>query len=174
MSSIQRSAPYDARQVANFLLDRAENAGVQLSVLKLLKLLYFSYGWYYVSTGRPLFHNPIEAWEHGPVVRAVWTEFGGRGDKVIETRATYLDLVSGERLIAPAVLDDGDATQIWHFAREYLDHTAWQLSELTHDPQSPWYRAYHSLDGTANLGMRISAGAIREYFTNSMSSPILS
>ena len=60
---------YDARAVANFLLDHADARGLSLTQLMLLKLLYFSHGWYLNRFKSPLVENEFEAWEHGPVIR---------------------------------------------------------------------------------------------------------
>ena len=43
---MQQSAPYDARAVANFLLDLADERSVPLTQMSLLKILYFAHGWY--------------------------------------------------------------------------------------------------------------------------------
>jgi uncharacterized phage-associated protein len=42
-----------------------------VSNMKLQKLLYFAQGRFLAQNGIPLFDNPIEAWNHGPVVREV-------------------------------------------------------------------------------------------------------
>lgn len=42
--------------------------------LTLQKLLYYAQGWCLAETGRACFPEAIEAWKHGPVVRAVWRE----------------------------------------------------------------------------------------------------
>ena len=52
--------------------------------LKLQKLLYYSQGVHLVLNDRvPLFMEPIEAWDYGPVVPPVYREYKGRGLEII-------------------------------------------------------------------------------------------
>ncbi|AKK11133.1 Panacea domain-containing protein [Corynebacterium uterequi] len=56
--------------------------GVQGKV-RLQKLCYLAQGWHLAWQGRPLFDDPLEAWVHGPVSKAVWrsTTYGeGNGE----------------------------------------------------------------------------------------------
>jgi uncharacterized phage-associated protein len=170
--AVSSSAPYDARQVANFILDNFCPDRFQISSMKLLKIIFFVYGWYYSTYEKKLFHNPIEAWEYGPVVRAVWSEFSESGKAPVKGRASFLNLASGLWQEAPSTLTAEDADFVLQTTREYIDHTAWQMSDMTHAEGSPWYEVWHSQALSANLGMRISDGAIREYFANRVNSTI--
>ena len=55
------SAPYDARQIANWFVTRAKQDANVLSVTTLLKLCYIAHGWHLELLGGPLFNNRIEA-----------------------------------------------------------------------------------------------------------------
>ncbi len=157
-------APYDARNVSNLILDVYQARGQSVSVLKLLKLLYFCYGWTLVSRDYRLFHNPILAWKSGPVVRCVWDEFKGRRES-IDGRARILDLQTGKREVASAVLASGDSALVGAIALGYMNFSAWTLSEATHEANSPWHVAWHSVDESANLEVRISDVEIRRHFS---------
>ena len=74
-----------ATHIANFILDSADRDGVQdVSILKLLKLVYIFFGWSAVL--RPdseyLFSDPIEAWKYGPVVPSLYYELREDGAKI--------------------------------------------------------------------------------------------
>src|SRR5450631_518283 len=57
-----------ARAVADYFLSLVdEEAGDSLSNLKLQKLVYYAQGFSLALTGKRLFDEAIEAWEHGPV-----------------------------------------------------------------------------------------------------------
>jgi uncharacterized phage-associated protein len=169
---IRCEAPYDARQVANFVLDEFVRRDHSVTLLKLQKILFYSYGWYIAANKKKLFHNPIEAWKYGPVVRVVSAELSGGGDAPLSRRATFLDLKSGEKVVAPAALLAEDGEFVSAIVSEYLHIGAWALSEMTHEQASPWFSVWHSVGGSANLGMRISDDEIFAYFVNHVRLPI--
>ena len=67
--------PHDARAVANRLLQLAEEDGNQLTVMQILKLVYFCHAWTLALYDRPLIEQPIEAWRYGPVIPDVYHSF---------------------------------------------------------------------------------------------------
>jgi hypothetical protein len=70
---------YDARQIANWFIERSSREGRPLSIMSLLKLAYISHGWRLEMQNRPLFHNRIEAWQHGPVIPDVYKTLRPQG-----------------------------------------------------------------------------------------------
>ncbi|MGH6962497.1 MAG: Panacea domain-containing protein, partial [Dongiaceae bacterium] len=70
--------PYDARAVANCLLDYADSKSSEITLLTLMKVIYFAHGWHLARFGQPLVTNHFEAWERGPVVRVLYDEFKDR------------------------------------------------------------------------------------------------
>jgi uncharacterized phage-associated protein len=54
--------PFDSKAVANEFLKLAEQDGVKLSPMKLLKLVYFAHGWHLALKGEPLLNERVEAW----------------------------------------------------------------------------------------------------------------
>ncbi|AVW92216.1 Panacea domain-containing protein [Celeribacter baekdonensis] len=62
---------YDARQIANWFVVRAQREGRTLSIMSLLKLTYIAHGWHLEMQEVPLFSNRIEAWQYGPVIPEV-------------------------------------------------------------------------------------------------------
>ena len=69
--------PYSSEKIANFFLGLAQKEQVELTPLKLQKLLYFAHGWHLVldSDGDPLLDEDIEAWKYGPVVPSIYHKF---------------------------------------------------------------------------------------------------
>ncbi|WP_292636368.1 Panacea domain-containing protein [Novosphingobium sp.] len=155
---------HDARQVANFLLDCAEERGVKLTNMSVLKHIYFAHGWHLASYGQPLISNRIEAWEYGPVVRAVYDAFKTHGSGPISSRAEMTDWETGEVLIA-----QGNFTpEISNFLKSvliyYSGFGAFELSDLTHVRGGPWDKVWNALDGKVRLNMAISNESIRKHF----------
>ena len=52
---------------------------------KLQKLCYYAQAWHLAFTDKKLFANDFEAWAHGPVCRALWSELKDYGFNNIET-----------------------------------------------------------------------------------------
>src|SRR5689334_20980325 len=82
---------HDARAVTNFFLDRAERAQAPITIMTLLKVLYFSHAWYLAKYRRPLIAQPFEAWRHGPVNRVVYDQYKESGNEPITKRAVSFD-----------------------------------------------------------------------------------
>ena len=76
------SAPYDARQIANWFVIRARQDENVLGLPTILKLCYISHGWHLELLGGPLFDNRIEAWRIGPIIPDVNHSFRKQGVNV--------------------------------------------------------------------------------------------
>ena len=118
----------DARQVANWFVTRARQDGRSLSIMSLLKLTYIAHGWYLESRNEPLFPNRIEAWQYGPVVPEVYSDFRRQGIRV----HTPVNTVT-EYPFTPE--DTALLEQVWEI---YGSLPAFRLSDITHVPNGPW------------------------------------
>lgn len=58
----------DGREVANYILDYANDNGIPMINLGLQKITYFCHVWFLISVGKPLIKQNFEAWEFGPVL----------------------------------------------------------------------------------------------------------
>jgi uncharacterized phage-associated protein len=126
---------YDARQVANWFVERARKDGKSLSIMSLLKLVYFAHGWNLAFNKAPLFSNRIEAWQYGPVVPDVYRDFRGQGVNVSKPLPSYLGSLSESTV--------GLLNEVY---RVYGKLPAFQLSDLTHVRGGPWHVAWE-IDG---------------------------
>ena len=122
--------PYDARQIANWFIQRAADEGRHLSIMSLLKLAYIAHGWRLEMLDQPLFENRIEAWQHGPVIPDVYKAFRPQG---IVPRA----ILTGY----PAPIDQADTEFLEQIYKIYGHMSPFRLSELTHEPGGPWETA---------------------------------
>lgn len=121
-------AKLTAQDVANYFLSLVEeDCGDGISNLKLQKLLYYAQGFNLAITGKPLFDEPILAWQHGPVVRIVWRHYSLHGANPLP-RPKKFDL---SKFDAPTKELLGD---IWEI---YGQFSAWKLRSLTHG-EKPW------------------------------------
>ena len=70
------SKPAKALEVAKYIVYIANRYGELITPLKLQKLLYYAQADYLVKhNGTPLFEEPIEAHEDGPIVQSVYEFF---------------------------------------------------------------------------------------------------
>lgn len=115
----EAGSPYDAREVSNFVLKLANGSGRALTQMSLLKIIFYAHGWYLASKDKPLFRQPVEAWEHGPVVKVVRDAFKEFGSKPIDRMADRLDLETGELVAVSDWLEKDDET----FVESIFDNT---------------------------------------------------
>ena len=157
-------APYDARAIANFLLDVADERKLACTQLLLYKLIYFAHGWYLSFFDKPLVRQDFEAWKRGPVVKVVRDEFRAFKKNPINIRAQRLDIYTGKREIVEPILDDNDRRFILQVFNSYYHYGAWNLSEMTHEAGSPWDSLWNSPEPIGRLALRIKNREIKAHF----------
>jgi uncharacterized phage-associated protein len=166
--------PYSAKAVANYFIEKAAREGVPLTPMKLQKLVYFAQGWHLALRDRPLIDEQIEAWQYGPVVRSLYRAFRECGDRPIREQA--MDYGSQPEPTVPTVEEQpADA----EYTRKFLDriwqiyggYTAIQLSNMTHEPGTPWDAVRKEYEGAIPLGTDIPRETIRRYFQERMREP---
>ena len=121
---------YDARQIANWFIQRAAQEGRPLSIMALLKLVYIAHGWNLEIQGKPLISNRIEAWQYGPVIPDVYRAFRPQGVAVRQPDPNYA---------TPS--DPTDTAFLEEIYGIYGRMSPFRLSELTHVEGGPWETA---------------------------------
>lgn len=143
---------YSARQVANRLLTLSAGRGKALSLMQILKLVYFAHGWCLALRNEPLISEPIVAWKHGPVIESLYFDFR-RGQGI-------WDLVPLPPEPEARPIGERDDKLLGQILDTYGDEDAFMLSYLTHLPDGPWDKVYR--EGTH--GAIIPNSLIREHF----------
>lgn len=138
----------NCHEVANYFLTLVdEELGDGISNLKMQKLVYFAQGFHLAIYNEPLFSEPIEAWQHGPVVPQLYHAFKEHGAQPIAQPQGFVpDMFSAPQ-------------------RELLDEvftvfgqfSAWKLRDITHT-EAPWR------DADARGERLISHESMKEYF----------
>lgn len=119
---------YDARQVANWFVTRAQRDRRTLSIMSLLKLTYIAHGWHLETQNAPLFGNQIQAWQYGPVIPDVYNDFRRQGVAVH----------SIAKSVPSCDFDPEDVSLLEQVWKIYGGLPPFQLSALTHVPGGPW------------------------------------
>ncbi|MBO7446731.1 SocA family protein [bacterium] len=122
----------DVFKVADYILCKSSlDIGDNITNLKLQKLLYYCQGFVLAITGKTLFADDILAWEHGPVVKAVYDKFkcyDGYGIKPNEDLPESYFAEMNDTEIGDIV------DNVWEV---YGQYSAWKLRNLTHE-EPPW------------------------------------
>lgn len=136
----------DAKDIAAYILRRVGT----VSAMKLQKLVYYSQAWALAWTDRPLFHNRIEAWANGPVVRDLYAIH--RGEFEISSVPGDETALTEEAIgIVDAVL------------AAYGRQSPQSLSDQTHS-EAPWLEARRGYPPGARCDNEISQRAMRAYY----------
>lgn len=83
-------APYNALDVANYIVWQAAECGNPVTHLKLQKLLYYVVAKYAQKFNNYLINEHIVKWQYGPVVKSVYHYFKIYGDRIIDKPIAYL------------------------------------------------------------------------------------
>ena len=119
---------YPVLDIADEVLRSAKAKGIPLTPLKLMKLVYMAYGWFWANRDEPLFNERIEAWKYGPVIPHLYHASKKFGRDVIP-----------EDLILDGVTTNDDIRGfIDKVVDEYGEMSGFSLSSLTHQPDTPW------------------------------------
>lgn len=125
----------DSIDVANAILRTAQDKGVSMSMMKLLKLVYFAHGWTLALTGKPLCSDNAEAWQYGPVFRLLYNSLPYKGSQ--EVAFPVKNIFAGNQEGMASFSSDEESI-INKVIDVYGKLGAFQLSNLTHEANSSW------------------------------------
>lgn len=134
---------YDPRAIANEFL---RLNGGPMNQIKLQKLVYIAHGWNLAINREPLVAGRIEAWDGGPVMRLIWNHLRDFGYNVA---GHLFGGTSSEPYSAE--LSDGERNIISHVWGKYGQYSGIELSEMTHEPGTPWSNAHFGIGRNAAL-----------------------
>ena len=136
----------DAARVFDCLCIRAE--GKPIEKTRLLKLLYFVQGHAMAELGHELFSNQIDAWDYGPVVAVVYTNY------------EKINQLALERGISDIAITPDEMDMILDVWEQYHTYNAKELVSLTHESGTPWSEVYQP--GIKNA--QIPSELMKQYF----------
>lgn len=128
------------KALANTILKRAFTESIDVTPMKLQKIMYFICRDYVQQTkGKRLISEDFLAWDYGPVLRSVYDEFKSYGSKPINKFSRDM---AGHVFVVNEDADTQAAQSIckmWDKCK-WLDGIA--LSEKTHKKGTAWWKAY--------------------------------
>ena len=122
--------------VANNFIKRGLEDKIEITPLKLQKLVYFMFREYLKRTGKCLFTEPFETWTKGPVIPSIYTEFSSYGANPIKTFAK--DSQGHIYIVTETGVFKECLEKVWC---SYGRNTGEVLSEITHRVGSAWDKA---------------------------------
>jgi len=146
-------APTSARQVAQYLIFRAQATGDEITNLKLQKLLYYVQGWYLAIYDEPLFDDRLEAWVHGAVQPKVYSLY-----------KQFLWEPITASVPCPKFDDNRIADHIDKVLAHYGKYSARDLERMIHR-EDPWKKARGGLPEDKPSKALIRHEAMKEYFS---------
>lgn len=161
--------PYAAANIANYFIEKSNqdkntDAGWKyiLTPMKLQKLIYFAHGWHYGLFNEPLITESFQTWDYGPVVPSLYHTLKRYADQRVTDK---IEDAFGDEFKSPnhqgtlLLLD-----QIWEI---YGHVDGLRLSNMTHEPNSPWDRLLERLpNGQTSItrNREIPNKMIKDYF----------
>jgi uncharacterized phage-associated protein len=138
-----------AHDVAEYILKSCGS----MSAMKLQKLVYYSQAWHLVWDDEPLFHESVEAWANGPVIRELYECHRGKFSVGAWPAGNAEVLTEEERGSVDAII------------KHYGDKTAFWLSEATHR-EDPWRDVRAGLGPNDRSNNEITTAAMAEYYSS--------
>lgn len=134
--------------VANEFLKKP--GGRSLTQMQLQKLVYFAHGWNLALNDEPLTLDMPEAWAYGPVYQDLYdhTKYFGKaaiGRLITPDDDEAVRFFTGSKSDRPAysaVLTVRERAIVDHVWRRYGSLGGPKLSNLTHQPGTPWFKTY--------------------------------
>ena len=161
---------YSSLAVANYFIHKAKAANQYISLMKLLKLVYYAHGWHLGLGKGPLLDETIEAWKYGPAIRTVYEAFKGYGDQPILHGVTQAKDIWSEDAVQTTI-NGQQNPQIVNFLDKIWDvygkYSALQLSEMSHIANGPWgqvSKEYRNNNQPLPRGLDIPDSVIAVFF----------
>lgn len=122
----------DPLDAANYFIVRAyeEESDVEMTNMKLQKLLYYAQSIHLALYDIPLFEEEIQAWRYGPVCPLAY-------DYYCQYEANQLPIPSGSGISKASAAIKALLEEVWS---NFGIHSAYKLSGMTHK-ESPWRKA---------------------------------
>jgi len=158
------TTPFDARSVANLMLDESDRQHRTVSNLALQKLIYFAHGIYLCNCKTPLVSGYFEAWQYGPVHPGLYAAFKTAGASPITFRADSIDVFTGEVVPLENPKDATILRVIGHVVATMGGLSTANLVNISHAKGSPWSYVIEKSKDSVAFGMRIPDIVILERF----------
>lgn len=154
--------------VANYFIKKALSENVELTPMKLVKLVYIAHGWHLALNGSALISEDVQAWKYGPVIDAVYQRFRHLGSgRITQPALSHVSFVDGRvvyEITCPEVKTVSVRTFLDKVWDVYKNFSGIELSAMTHQENTPWYEAYNKLGGKEQKSFTIPNELIKSHY----------
>lgn len=144
---------YSAIKVSRYIIKYSNENNLNISNLKLQKLLYFIQSHFLIQKNEICFTDEIKACDLGPIVQDVYDEYKHFG-------AGNIPFVFVSYEISKDSIKENDRKLIEEVIDEFSTFTASELSDLIKS-QDPWIKTYKR-----GKKINIDTKLLKEFFTN--------
>lgn len=135
---------YSAVAVANAFIQRALNGDIpDLTPMKLQKLMFYAQSWSLKIYDAPIFDDFFAKWRYGPVIPSLYHKVKMYGANNITSMIVDFKVESGNLFSIQPTVPDSDIkinALVDKIIEVYGELRGTQLSFLTHQPGTAWYR----------------------------------
>ena len=154
--------------IAAYFCKKLEDKEGIVSKTKVQKLTYFANGLHYVLTGTPVIHEPFEAHQFGPLSNPTQGFLDEHLDSSFKCSSSLKNILQQSDVVKESKRLKGFSRTVFEI---FGDCSAGKLSELIHEPLTPWSqvrpRWYKPLDpGQWRRDMDIPQDMDRQYFSD--------
>lgn len=130
---------YSTIAVANTILELAEKKSIEISPMKMQKLIYYAQAWYYFLNDEPLIDEHFSRWHYGPVIPSLYHKLKYYGANNITSKIGDLEFINNDTVFVEPVIKDNLIGQYLDKILEvYGSFSAQQLSNMTHQQGTAW------------------------------------
>ena len=162
---LQEQKGHNPIAIANHFIDLSQNG---LTLMQLLKLSYIAHGFNLAFLDKPLADEYAEAWKFGPVFPSIYHEFKYEKPGPIKDKAKWADMQRNILQYVSSNFNVNEKTIMKLTYEKYETLSGWQLSAITHAPDTPWHQAW--TEGQSIRGYSIKNQIIKEHYKNLITS----
>lgn len=129
-----------ALNIANNILHRSFEDNIELTPMKLQRLIYLTYKEFYKQTDTLLFEDKFEVWKYGPVIRNVNTAFKKYGSNSIKDYYREYDGAALEASERKSPILKSVINTVWD---KYKTVDGVPLANMSRSKKSAWYQAFN-------------------------------
>ena len=151
----------NAKEVANYFINKAKKSGSFLTPMQVQKLVYIAHGYNLAIADKPLISDEIQAWEFGPVIPSLFYDLKQYSSSSV---VDYIRDYQTSKIIKGDFTNDQKGTMdgVWD---EYGHLEAFQLSWLTHRPDTPWDKTWNQQGGSVSRNTIIPNSLIKKHYS---------
>lgn len=149
--------------VANYFIQKSFDTGVELTPMKLLKLVYIAHGWHRGYFSSNLINDAIQAWRYGPVIPDLYRKIKHYGRNAIDAPIHGFGL-PGDGCSENECPNDQTLALLDRVWEVYSEFSGVELSAMTHRSGTPWDEVWRGSGGDNYSGAIIPNDLIERHY----------